>query len=189
MKFNCAQCGKETDRAPGHVNRARRLGNNLYCGRACSAIGRQTDTRTDAEKRAAKSAYDAEYRAKNITEIKAKKATYYAENHDREKEREYRKRTMARHVEYCRRPEYREYKREYDKEYRAKQDYGEFWECFLLAMSIRDEAVRQAGGDYELRLMKGTMNKAIKRRRDYERLDREEPEDFALGDLERGERR
>lgn len=190
MKYECAYCGKECDKSAGHVNRAIAAGFNLYCGRECSGLGRRKPPKTKEQRIAEKAAYDADYRAKNLAALKAKKAAYYSENHDREKEREYRKRTMARHVEYCRRPEYKAWKREYDKVFRAKQDYGEFWECFLLMMDIHAEATRIAGGKYELLLAKGYFDRStIKRRRDYERLDREEPEIGALGNLERGERR
>ena len=190
MRYNCAQCGKECDKPTGHVNRARERGLNLYCGRVCSGLGRRRKVQpTKDELIERKRLYDIEYRAKNLARIKADKAAYYAANHDRDKEQEYRQRTMARHVEYCRRPEYRAYKQQYDRQYRARQEYGEFWESFLLTQQIHEAAVEKAGGWYELALMKGTLNKAIQRRRDYERLDREEPEAGALGNIELGERR
>jgi hypothetical protein len=188
-EITCAHCGKKALRRSGDVTRSRKLGWPIYCDKACAGLARRLAApKTDEQKKAEKAAYDEEYRAKNKAILKAKKASYYARNHDREKEREARKRRMPQHVEYCRTPEYRAWKREYDKEHRAKKQFGEFWECFLLSQDIHEAAVSKAGGWYELALMKGTLNKAIQRRRDYERLDREEPEDGALGNLERGER-
>jgi len=187
--IECAHCGAKTDKKAGEVNRARKAGLNLYCSRACSGAGRKKDERTPEQKRADKSAYDAEYRAKNREMLKAKKAAYYAENHDREKEREYRQKRMPHHVEYCRRPEYRAQKKVYDRQYRAEKFYGELADAFVLMLEIRDAALQKAGGDYELRMMKGTMSKSQQRRRDYERLNRKEPEVSPLGNLERSERR
>lgn len=191
MRYNCAQCGKECDKPSGHVKRARERGLNLYCGRVCSGLGRRRKVQpTKDELIERKRLYDIEYRAKNLARIKADKAAYYAANHDRDKEREYRQRTMARHVEYCRSPEYRAYKHVYDVTRGAKERYGEFWECFLLSQQIHEAAVEKAGGKYELLLAKGYFDRSTtKRRREYERLDREEPEDSPLGDLERRERR
>lgn len=187
MLIKCAHCGKETDKSAGHVNRAHKTGKNLYCSRACSSLAKRKWESKEA-KVAKKSAYDAEYRVKNGATLKAKKAAQYKENPNREREKAYREANMQRHVEYCRRPEYREKKKSYDRKYRAEKHYGDLAECFLLVMEIRDECLSLMS-DYEIRMAKGTMNKALQRRRDYERLDGEEPEIGALGNLERGERR
>lgn len=189
MWITCAHCGCQCDKRAGEVNRARKAGLAIYCGRGCAGLGRRKDTRTPEQKKADKAAYDAEYRAKNRSVLKDKKAAYYAENHDRDKERELRQNRMPQHVEYCRRPEYRAQKKVYDRKYRAEKFYGELAEAFVLTLEIRDAALEKAGGDYELRMMKGTMSKSQKRRRDYERLNRKEPEVSPLGNLERSERR
>ena len=61
----------------------------------------------------------------------------YAQNPD--KYREERQRRMPSHNEYCRQPEYRKYKKGYDEQYRAKKDYGEFWECAIVLKNLDNE--------------------------------------------------
>lgn len=187
MLIRCAHCGKEADKHTGTVNRSTAAGRPLYCSRECAGLAKRK-FKTVEQRKAEKSAYDAKRRVELADKIKAEKRAYHLRTYDPAKAAVKRKARMPRHVEYCRRPEYRAWKREYDKQYRAEKEYGEFAECFLLAMEIRDECLSRMS-DYEIRLEKGTMNKALKRRRDYERIDREEPEICALGNLERGERR
>lgn len=186
MKFDCSNCGTETDRPTGHVNRAMKAGNNLYCSKACSAIGRRTG-KTVEQKKAEKRAYDMEYRARDPEGRKALKAEYYRRTHDPVREAEIRKKRMPQHVEYCRRPEYREWKRDYDRNYRAVKVYGDFAECFLLVQDIRDECLTRMS-DYEIRMENGTLNKSLQRKRDYERSISNRTENGPLGNLERGER-
>jgi hypothetical protein len=193
MKITCAFCGKEADKPAGEVNRARKAGRDLYCDRACAGMGRRQPPKTVNERKAEKREYDARRREELAEVIKAKKAEYYRRTHDPVREAEARKRRMPSHLAYCRTPEYREWKAAYDRQYRAKADYGEFWECHLLALDIREEALRQSS-DYEIRLEKGGHGKTQQRRRDYERFrraefDGEEFEVGALGNLAGGEDR
>lgn len=193
MQIECAHCGKVADKAAGAVNRARKSGSPLYCDRFCAGLARRKARKTSAQKKAEKAAYDAKYRAKNRAALKAKKAAYYAANHDREKEREYRQKRMPKHVEYCRRPEYRVKKKAYDHVYRAKKDYGPMWEIQLLTLDIRN-AVLERQTDYEIRLAKGTLGKSQKRKRDYDQNHRtspvgQVPQVGPVVNLERGERR
>jgi hypothetical protein len=164
----CGQCGCDALLEAGAVNRARRRRMNVYCGRKCSGLGRRTN-KTREQKIEEKRLYDMEYRAKNLADITRKKKEYFRRSYDPEKARIERKANMARHVEYCRRPEYKEYKRQYDRKFRAKSDYGEFWESFLLVMDL-DKEVDSRMTDYEVRQINGTNGKTQKRRRDYERL-------------------
>lgn len=184
--ITCAQCGKLALRRTGEVNRARSAGLRLFCDRACSAVGRRTDTRTRAEKAAAKRQYDIEYRANNRAVLKAKKAEYFQRTYDPAKAAIERQKIMPRHIEYCRRPEYREWKRKYDRQYRAENEYGEFAECFLLIMDIRNECLSQMT-DYEIRYAKGGIAKTQQRKRAYVRSLREELEVGPLGNLELGQ--
>lgn len=171
VPFKCAHCGRPAAREAGHVNRSRRLGSSLYCGRKCSGLGRRKPPKTAAQKKAEKAAYDREYRAKNLELLRAKKAAYYREHIDRDKEREARKRRMPKHVEYCRRPEYRVKKKAYDRPHRAKKFYGPLWEAALLTQDIRN-AVLDQQTDYEVRLAKGTLSKSQKRKRSYDQSQR-----------------
>lgn len=137
MRVVCAHCGKKADQPAGAVNRARRNGNRLFCGRKCAGLGRRKH-KTKARRVEEKRLYDAEYRRKNRAMLKAKKAAYYKANRNPEKERAYRQANMARHVEYCRRPEYKTYKRAYDRQYRASE-FGPFAEAYLLAIDLNRE--------------------------------------------------
>lgn len=191
-EITCAHCGMLAMRRSGDVTRSRKLGWPIYCDRTCAGLAhRLAVPKTTEQKKIEKAVYDEEYRAKNVASLRAKKASYYAENHDREKERETRQRRMPQHIEYCRRPEYRAWKKEYDREYLAKKRFGEFWESALLCLDIRRKALELAGGDYELRLAKGYFanRTTIARRREYDRLDREELEDSPLGNLDGTQRR
>lgn len=185
MKYQCAHCGNTADKPAGHVNRARARGLNLYCNRICSGFGRRHG-KTKEQLVAEKAAYDAAYRAQNIATLKAKKIAYHRATYDPAKAAEHRQTRMPYHVEYCRRPEYRAWKRDYDRKYRAEQEYGEFAECFLLVMDIRDECLSQMT-DYEIRYAKGGVGKTQQRKRAYDRSLREKPEGGSLGHLELGQ--
>lgn len=165
MKFECAHCGKAAERPAGHVNRSRRLGLRLFCGRRCSGLGRRDpNPPTKDERVAAKRAYDAAYRRKNRALLKAKKAAYFRRTYDPAKAAIERKARMPRHVEYCRRPEYKAYKRQYDRQHRARE-YGPFAEAFMLCIDLNREIKRRMT-DYEIRTQNGTLNKIQARRRE-----------------------
>lgn len=182
MLITCAHCGMQSDKPTGAVNRAARNGNRLYCDVLCAGFGRRHN-KSDQTKREAKRLYDMEYRARNAAMLKVKKHQYFLRTYDPAKAAVERKSRAKYHAEYCRRPEYRALKSEYDRKYRAIREYGEFAECFILTLDIRRECLSQQS-DYEIRLEKGTLNKKLQRKRDYDRLDREEPEIGPLGNLE-----
>lgn len=164
MLILCPQCNQERDKPAGCVNRSRAIGAPVYCGRACAGLARRLKSPpTDAEKREAKRLYDEAYRAKHLASIKAKKAAHYKVASDPEKERVYRKAHMHRHVEYCRRPEYRQWKAEYDKQLRAAE-YGPFAETFLLLLDVERELRAQASS-YERRKANGYYTRNAQKRR------------------------
>lgn len=183
--IECAYCGEAAEKPAGHVNRARKMGNAVYCSRTCSGLGRRKN-KSDAEKREAKRLYDIDYRRKNAALLKAKKAEYFQRTYDPEKARVARRKRAKAHAEYCRQPEYREWKRGYDRQYRARKEYGEYADCFLLVMDIRDECLRQHT-DYEIRQAKGTLNKRQERKRNDERTHSQKLEVGSLGNLERSQ--
>lgn len=185
MKFTCAYCGAKANRSPGALNRSRAAGNNVYCSRKCSDLGRRKNKSLDQLK-AEKAEYDREYRAKNRDTLKQKKAAYFQRTYDPKKAAEDRKKTMARHVAYCQRTEYRAWKKQYDRKYRAKKMYGDYAECFLLAMDIRAECLSKSS-DYEIRLERGDYAKRKERKND-QQSNSNKPKAGSLGNLERGER-
>lgn len=168
MQVCCAQCGTLCDKPSGAVNRAREIGAPLYCNRTCAGLARRKH-KTAAQKVEEKRLYDAEYRIKNATALKAKKAEYFQRTYDPATAAIERKKRMPHHVEYCRRPEYKAWKREYDAKYKAKADYGEFWEAAILATEIDREVVSRITKE-EVRAINGTRNKSLERKRDYARL-------------------
>ena len=163
----CAQCHAMTWHEAGHVNRSRKIGAPLYCGKECAGLARRNGL-SDTEKKARKAEYDREYRAENRKRLKAKKAAYYQRTRDPEREREIRKQRMHLHVAYCRRPEYRAKKHAYDRVYNAKRAFGEFWESGVLLSELEAEVLSRASR-YDIDLTNGKLNKTTKRRRDYER--------------------
>lgn len=163
MQFDCAYCGETADKPAGHVNRSRARGLNLYCSRRCSGLGRRGPAKSLAQKRAEKAAYDSEYRRKNRAMLKAKKAAYFRTTYDPEAARIERKKRAAFHAEYCRRPSYKLWKREYDRRYRARQ-YGPFADAYQLTIELTRE-IKSRSSDYEIRQANETGNKAQKRDR------------------------
>jgi hypothetical protein len=167
--FICANCGKSGLKEAGHITRSRKQNAPLFCDRVCFGLSRRQPPKSDAEKRVLKAAYDVEYRERNLARIKTRKAAAYKAKPNRERERAYRQANMHRHVEYCRRPEYREWKAQYDRSFRAHKDFGPFADAALLLNDLEREISSRASR-YEIYATNGTLNKALNRRRDYEKL-------------------
>lgn len=165
MRITCPQCHGIVDMQPNYVNRAKKNGLRLFCGRKCSGLARRKHVPI-AEKKRRKKEYDVLYRAANLREIKRKKAAYYQRPRDPEREREVRAQRMHLHVEYCRRPEYRQYKHRYDLQYRAKKLFGPFAEAALILRDVELEIDRRMTW-VERHQANGTLNKSTQRKRDY----------------------
>lgn len=71
---------------------------------------------------------------------------------------------MARHVAYCRRPEYKAKKKEYDRKRRAKQ-YGQFAGAYGLFLELQREVRRQLPDKYERLKAKGYYTRSAQQRR------------------------
>lgn len=176
----CGYCGKTLNKLPGEINRARKKGLQLYCNRECSGFGRRTDTRTLEQKKLDKRIYDMGYRENNQQLLKKKKHEYFKQTYDPIKAAEQRKLTMPRHVEYCRQPKYKAYKQQYDAKYRAKTEYGEFWESGMILINF-DKEIEKRMDWTEIRTINNVLNKKQTRRREYERLNSNKLENFAMG--------
>lgn len=131
MKVHCHHCNAEVDLLTGHINRAKKLGKNIYCNRICSGLGRRKNL-TKEQKIQQKSDYDAKYRKEQADALKLRKAEYHKKSYDPQKAAIARKARMPYHVEYCRKPEYQAKKAEYDKRHLSQKKYGEFWESALI---------------------------------------------------------
>lgn len=169
MRFRCAHCKSTADRPSGHVNRARAKGMKLFCSRRCFGLDRRKN-KTPAQKREEKRLYDIEYRAKNHDLLKTKKHEYFKRTYDPEKAAIERKKRMPLHVEYCRRPEYKAWKRDYDREYRAKE-YGAFAEAYQLTIDLNRE-IKERTSRHEIKYQNGATNKAQRRRRQGQQEER-----------------
>lgn len=177
----CAWCNEQVFKETGAVNRARKAGLYLYCGRVCFGLGRRSPNPPSKEERvAAKAAYDAEYREKNKSALKVKKRAYFEKTYDPVKAAAHRKTRMPYHVEYCRKPEYRAKKREYDIKHRARQDFGEFAEAALALRDLEGEVAHRMSR-YEIYAANGTLNKVLQRRRADGKANRSRAENSALG--------
>ena len=179
LPVTCAYCNAAFRAERGAINRAAARSARMFCCRSCAGMARRIDA-TSEQRKAAKAEYDMHRRKKMADKIKAEKAEYHRRTYDPIKAAEVRKRRMPQHVQYCRRPEYRAWKSEYDTLYRAKKEYGEFAECHLIAMQIRAECLERAT-DQEIRAASGTLNKKLNRRREYDRTHSNKPEIGALG--------
>lgn len=162
MRYHCAHCGKVCDKPAGHVNRARERGLRLFCNRRCSSLGRRQH-KTKAQKKEEKRLYDQEYRAKNLARIKSRKREYFQRTYDPVAAAEYRKRRMPKHVEYCRRPEYRVKKAAYDRK-RRDAEYGEFAEVARLTIELNQE-IKGRMTNAEIKWENGISNKTQSRKR------------------------
>lgn len=156
----CGYCGAVVQQSRSSINRALRAGKPLYCDRACSGLARRVPAE---QKREAKRVYDAQRRIEKATEIRAKKSDYYRRTRDPDKERARRARNMGRHAEYCRQPDYRAYKADYDREYGARE-YGEYAEAYLLLLDLERE-IRSRATWYERAKAKGYYTRSAQQRR------------------------
>jgi hypothetical protein len=125
MDVRCARCGKPVNQDVGSINRALRRGLPLFCGRKCFGLSRRKG-KTKAQRKEEKRIYDMQYRAKNRALLKAKKAAYNKRTYDPVKAAEKRRENMPRHVEYCRQPEYKTYKSNYDRNRRATNERARY---------------------------------------------------------------
>lgn len=142
-------------------------------------MGRRTGKTIDQLK-AEKAEYDKIYRDKNQDRIKKAKKEYfkkvYVENPDKFKEERIRK--YPAHKEYIKSPKYRKWKKQYDKRYLSKKNFGEFWESALILNDIESIIPNR-----EVKQENGLINKSIKRKRDYEKTKCKKPERIPMGNL------
>lgn len=167
-RVHCGHCNAIVKQSTSAINRALRNGSRIYCNKECSGLGRRKH-KTKEQKIAEKRAYDVEYRLKNRKLLKTKKREYFQRTYDPIKAAVVRKARMHLHVAYCRNPAYKRWKRRYDREYRAQKLFGPFAESFLLLQKIEHE-VSTRMTRYEVYQTNGTLNKTLRRKRDYARL-------------------
>ena len=141
----CPACGKKSWRTHSDINRARKLGVPIYCNRKCAGMGhrkKNPKTPRNPNWKAMKAEYDRKYRKKNRKALRKKKKAYFKRTYDPVKAAVKRKETMPRHVEYCRQPKYKAYKRQYDKKLRAAA-FGEYADAYKTLLVLLKEIKQQ----------------------------------------------
>lgn len=162
---HCPQCQKEFLAYTSRVNCAQKFGAPLYCNKTCAGLARRlSNPPTKEERKAAKAEYDRRRREEKAEEIKAKKAAYFKRTYNPEKAAVERKKRAHLHAEYCRRPDYKKWKADYDRQHGARKKFGDYAETFLLLLDIEREIDSRATR-YEIYRANGTLNKAQMRRR------------------------
>lgn len=139
----------------------------MYCSRVCSGLARRNPEKLTGEAaKLAKREYDMQYRAARKDLLAEKKKAYYKANEDaiKVKHAAYRSEHMQRHVAYCQQPEYRLWKKEYDKKFLAKKKFGDFAEAALLLQDVEKE-IESRATRYEIYQSNGTLNKSLQRKR------------------------
>jgi hypothetical protein len=173
MLIVCPQCGKSAEKAAGAVNRSQAQGAPVYCGRACAGEARRKHL-TNEQKVTLKAAYDRRRRDELGEKIRAEKKAAYLRDLAadptgfRAKQKAFRKQRKAQHAEYCRRPEYRKWKAQYDQKYRSRKEFGPFGEAAIILNDLIFE-INSRVSRTEIYRANGTLNKHQTRRREYER--------------------
>lgn len=164
VEIICPHCKNPAKKELREVNAAKKRKGQIFCSKKCAFDYRKT---TPEQKKEVKKLYDKEYRQKNLEAIKVKKSLAFKKDYKEnpEKYRAIRKAKQQKHNEYCRQPKYKEKKKSYDEQYRAKKNYGEFWESAILVKEIVNE--------YDNRVVKQSnnlINKSRKRKRLWQQM-------------------
>lgn len=157
---HCRSCGAPVKQSQGSINRALRDDKPLYCDRVCAGLARRVSS---SYKKRKKALYDAHRRTEKAAAISAQKRAYYQRTRNPEQERQRRQANMERHVEYCRQPEYKAVKAEYDRERRA-QEYGQYGAAYLLLLDLERE-IRSRATSYERYKARGYYTRTSQQRR------------------------
>lgn len=169
----CDHCGVTAYKEAGGVNRSRGKGAPIFCSKECSGAHRRIERSTD-EKKALKAEYDRKRRAElgdaYREEKRQARLRLLAKNPQlvRAREKAHRDARKQQHVEYCRRPEYRKWKAQYDQKYCARKGFGDFGEAAIILNQLIAEISTRATRT-EIYRANGILNKHQERRRDYER--------------------
>lgn len=163
----CSICGISYQKETNHYNRAMKLGLNIFCSKVCFGISKRT---TLEEKKAKKAAYDK--KISNTPERKEARKRYFRKAYDSnpDKFKEIRKSRYSKHLEYLNTAEYRSWKKEYDKKYRAEKYYGVFSEAYIILLELETFLVQNAPDGMKFQM--GITNKTQKRKRLWQRTNK-----------------
>lgn len=168
MIIVCNHCGRKVRLDASAVNRAKRDGRRIFCGRRCSGLARRKPKLPARERKAKKAAYDVVYRAHLADEIREKKREYFQRTYDPVKAARERKKKMAWHVAYCRKyyadPKRKAAKVAYDKRRRYSQ-YGEFSSAARLLTRLQKEICKLSPDRYERAKARGYYDRTAQQRK------------------------
>jgi len=147
MELICCYCNKSftvKDNNIGQRKKSIRLGLHIYCNRTCAGLGRRTNESPEL-KREIKTWYDLFIRASRTEDeywlnyLQTAFSFHFDYAASPDKYKRIRKEKQASHNEYCRQPEYKQWKKGYDEQYRAKKDYGDWWEAAIALKNLDKE--------------------------------------------------
>jgi hypothetical protein len=180
-EITCPVCAARVEKTASEVNRARRRGYDVCCSRACAGRRRRSGLTTEQKKRR-KAEYDKRRRAELGEQLREeKRAAYHAKPPEVRSKmgalyRKLRKEAGYSHSEYCRermkRPGMKDAKFRYDREYRARKRYGEFWESAVALLELGDEIKKQVPDQYERAKGRGYYDRAVTQRKRDEGISR-----------------
>ena len=171
-KFICHHCGKESEKYTGHVNRALKMGNNIYCTRVCAGLGRRVE-RSEEEKKRIKSEYDKQRTDKHELWYLLYRAFEFRVDYEEnpEKYKKERERKYEAHLKYLQTDKYKAWKKKYDEKFRARKEFGIYWECAILLKQLEEQLlkIRPDGIKFQM----GITNKTQKRKRLWQKTQRQ----------------
>lgn len=139
-----------------------------YCSMKCSGIGCRN---SKEEKLLLKKLYDIQRRDELGDVLKYRKRKAYYENHEEHLKRQKKYRTTAKYKRYMKKflktyytDEWKKHKKDYDRKFRSKRNFGEFWESAYVELLINDE-IKKTHTKYDVALENGTLNKSLRRKR------------------------
>lgn len=173
----CFYCKKEHGRRNVYVNQAKKKGLPIYCNQVCAGLARRSN-KTVEQKKAEKAKYDKKYRDENFGLRTFQGAMYFFwdyQNHP-EKFKKKRQKKQAAHNEYCRQPEYKKYKKVYDRKHRAEKRYGAYYESAIALLELAAIVDNRKSKQEQ-----GIINKSQKRKRNAKNTQRKELESCTMG--------
>lgn len=166
MIVKCEYCKKKFEKSNGAVKRSENRGMKHFCSLQCSGQNRRLH-KSQKQLKAEKAEYDRKFREKNAERLKKEKAEWFKRTYNPEKAAIERKANMHKHVEYCRQPWYKEWKKQYDKKHLANKNYGEYGEAALILKELEDILETR-----DLKYNWGQTNKSQNRKRQWQQNNR-----------------
>lgn len=158
-EITCAHCGNKSMKPNSAVNRARRDGKEMFCGRGCFAAFRITKKE---DKLAKKRVWASKFREENADEITQYNREWAANHYDIKTKHGRENRRKKKEYDERHRLENPEMYKAKGRRCKAKRRYGDYAEVWFLLRELRQEVLSKHT-DYELRRLNETDHKTRKR--------------------------